>query len=542
MEFFTKAEQEQLTNKDFLKELSQYADTQRQLIEASVEGFSTNELDSQQRIERAFNDFRFFCATYFPHYVFAGESVFHEYIYEQIPLIVDSPVSAKEAIAAPRGESKSTLLTQLKTLWLHLTKRKKFSVIIMDSLEQATMMLEAIKIELEFNPRLIQDYPKATGQGNIWQAAKATTTLNSLLLAAGSGKKLRGIRHGPHRPDHIVLDDIENDENVRNPDLRKKLEEWIKKSILKLKGPGQKMDVFYVGTVLHYDSVLNRTLNHPRWNAKRFQAIIKWPDRMDLWEKWEEILLNTKSEEKADAFYFKNKKKMDAGAQVSWESARPLLDLMKERSDDHAAFDCEMQNDPTDSENAIFKDLEYWVHDSDWVFYGSVDPSLGKKKRRNDPSAILVGGWDRNKGRLDVIEADISRKKPNLIINRVIDYQREYRCLLWVVEAVQFQEFFRQVLMERANEAGVQVPARPVIPNTDKDLRIESIEPFVSNGSIRFCQNHTVLLEQLRHYPQANHDDGPDALEMLWTLASRNSAGIPQIHTTGGHHRFRGYD
>jgi hypothetical protein len=41
--------------------------------------------------------------------------------------------------------------------------------------------------------------------------------------------KLRGLRHGPYRPDLAILDDIENDELVRNPDQRDKLDNWLKK-------------------------------------------------------------------------------------------------------------------------------------------------------------------------------------------------------------------------------------------------------------------------------------------------------------------------
>jgi hypothetical protein len=47
-----------------------------------------------------------------------------------------------------------------------------------------------------------------------------------------SGKKLRGLRHGPYRPDLCVLDDIENDEQVRNPDQRDKLHAWLTKTVM----------------------------------------------------------------------------------------------------------------------------------------------------------------------------------------------------------------------------------------------------------------------------------------------------------------------
>lgn len=46
-------------------------------------------------------------------------------------------------------------------------------------------------------------------------------------------------------------------------------------------------------------------------------------------------------------------------------------------------------------------------------------------------------------------------------------------------------------------------------------LRIESIQPHVMNGLIRLHVSQTVLLDQLRHFPMADHDDGQDALHVV---------------------------
>ncbi len=155
--------------------------------------------------------------------------------------------------------------------------------------------------------------------------------------------------------------------------------------------------------------------------------------------------------------------------------------------------------------------------------------SLGKQNRGRDPSALLVGGLNRETGILDVVEARIARRLPDKIIEDVIALQREHRCLVWGVEAVQFQEFFRTELVRRSAERGVPVPAVPIMTKSDKALRIESLQPHVANGLIRFHPSQTVLLDQLRHFPKGDHDDGPDCLEMLWVLAikrMRMTAGI----------------
>ena len=438
-------------------------------------------------------------------------------------------------------------MSQLFVLWCLVTGRKKYPVIVMDSIDQAYPMLEAIKAELEFNPRLSMDFPEATGQGRVWQSGTIVTRGDAKVQVAGSGKKLRGLRHGPHRPDLCVLDDIENDEQVRNPEQRDKLQSWLTKTVLPLGGAVGKYDVVYIGTILHYDSVLSRTLANKMWRTARFRALLQWPDRMDLWDTWE-ALLRSAGEEEASLFYMKNATQMELGAVVSW-LARPVLALMKIRArDGHDAFDSEYQNDPVAGDNAPFSGcIQFWVNRlSDWIFYGACDPSLGKAGASRDPSALLVGGMNRATGVLDVVEAQIKKRLPDRIIEDVIELQGLYKCVLWAVETVQFQEFLRTELIKRSAARGVPVPARAVQPNSDKLLRIESLQPHVRNGLIRLHPNQQTLIDQLRHFPKADHDDGPDALHMLWTIATSGLASVsvasrPRAPMRGGRISLRGY-
>lgn len=127
-----------------------------------------------------------------------------------------------------------------------------------------------------------------------------------------------------------------------------------------------------------------------------------------------------------------------------------------------------------------------------------------------------------------MVRADIRKRLPDRIIADVIELQRQYRCVLWVVEAVQFQEFLRTELVKRSAAAGVPVPARAVTPIADKLLRIETLQPHMANGLIQVHASQTALVEQLRHFPKADHDDGPDALQMLW-MAAQSGAAAAQI-------------
>jgi predicted phage terminase large subunit-like protein len=537
-----------LTRKAADADLAAFAAQLRQRIEAEVSGFDPSPAAMVLRRRKAMDDFGYFVVTYFPHYIRSPHrSELHEYLFARLPAIVASPKSETDAIAAPRGEAKSTLVTQLFTLWCLVTGRKRYPVIVMDSIDQAYPMLEAIKAELAFNPRLLMDFAEHCGQGRVWQAATIVTRGDAKVQVAGSGKKLRGLRHGPHRPDLVVLDDIENDEQVRNPDQRDKLQAWLSKTVLPLGGAGAKFDVVYIGTILHYDSVLSRTLANPLWRAARFKALLAWPDRMDLWDRWEELLRND-GEAVADAYFTSHEAAMLAGSKVSW-LARPLLALMKIRArDGHDTFDSEYQNDPVAGDNAPFSGIiTFWVNRlASWLFFGACDPSLGKAGAGRDPSALLVGGYCRETGVLDVVEAAIRKRLPDKIISDIIEFQSQYRCLLWAVETVQFQEFLRSELIKRSAAAGMPVPARAVQPITDKLLRIEALQPHVKNGLIRLHPSQTTLIDQLRHFPKADHDDGPDALEMLWKAATGGLASVgiaSRAAPPGRHHRvdLRGY-
>lgn len=516
-------------SKEFIAGLAELADSLRRQIDADLDGWDITPEAIAERRRKVFDPvtgFEYWDRHYFPHYGKAEPSELHKYLYRRLPQIVNSKGGQRDAIAAPRGEAKSTKVSMSFVLWCVVTAIKWYPVIIMDAFEQAAEMLEAIKAELEANPRLAGDFPEVAGQGKVWRAGVIVTANGRKIEAFGSAKKIRGRRHGAHRPDLAVGDDIENDENVNTPAQRDKLQNFVTKSVLNLGPPDDSMDAILIGTVLHYDSVLARFLKNPLWNAKVFKAIIKWPDNMELWDRFEEFLLNGENpqagEAAAMALYHAHQAEMDKGSQVSWPALRPLWKLMIKRArEGHSAFDSEQQNDPVAGEDAPFAhSIQFWVNRlAEWVFYGACDPSLGKAGASRDPSAIGVGGYQRVKGVLDVVEAKIKKRTPDRIISDIIEMQREYCCIVWGVEAVQFQEFLRTELVKRSAALQVPVPARALTPISDKLLRIESLQPHMHNGLIRLHPSQQTLVDQFRHFPKADHDDGPDMVQMLWMLA-----------------------
>jgi predicted phage terminase large subunit-like protein len=539
--------QASMSKKEFRDKIAEMSAAFAREIELNVEAFPSDQAAKADRLAqvRAVDGFQFFMETYLPHYVRGEHSLFHKSIFARVPEILAANKGVRDLFIAPRGSSKSTHLSLGFALYCIVLRKTRYCLEVCDVYAQASLLIEAIKAELTTNPRLQNDFPDACGQGRVWREGEIVTRQDIRVEGLGALQKLRGRRHGPYRPDLMFFDDIENDEAVRSPEQRQKLENWINRAALKVGPPDGSMHVIWVGTVLHFDAVLVRAAKTPVWRVTEFQAIVKWPDRMDLWEQFEEVYQN-QGEEAATAFYQANRPAMDAGAVINWPSVQPLVWLMLERAGSHDAFATEYQNKPI-SEGNPFGDLTYWVQRvREWVFFGAIDPSLGKQSRSRDPSAILIGGFDRLSGKMDVVEASIRRRLPDLIISDTIALQREYRALLWFIESVQFQEFLRTTLMTDAAKQGVGISAVPIQPTADKNLRIERLQPPVKAGLIRFSASHTTLIDQLQQWPNADHDDGPDCLDMLWqnTLlyagGGQPTGGVMTAAASGGD-RMGGY-
>lgn len=504
----------------------------RALIQSSAKPFPDDKKKQEERISKASGDLEFFGRTYFPHYIEAPSSEFHHYICDRYPSMIiksnDTGIGDKQADAAPRGNAKSTWVDLVLALWCVAFRLRYFIVIASDTASQAEDFIQFLKAELEVNERLAQDFPRICGQGPIWRVDTIITRSGIKIRGVGAGQRLRGMRHGSKRPDLVIGDDLENDEAVESPDQRKKMDRWFGKALMKI---GQKNTVYIIlGTILHYDSLLNNLLNKPGWKGKKFKAVIKYSESK-LWEKWEEIFVDIsigkeEAEGKADAFFETHKTAMLKGAEVLWPEVEDYYYLMKMRiSDGPAYFESEKQNEPINPEDAVF--LEEWL--TDWEegdinlkgipHAGSCDPSLGKRNKRGDPSVIMGGRMKDRILYLDV--ADIERRQPDKIMTDMLAHHSRDPFDKFRIETVQFQEFFARQFEKIAHETGLTMNIDDYIPNADKDLRIIRLQPWIKNGWIRFKKEMRELKRHLIYYRPRNKggpDDGPDALEMLLGL------------------------
>ena len=494
-------------------------------------------------------DMEFFGRAYFPHYFSRPSPEFHrelDAIWQQGVLKGRYPLTpadtkaisrlpgVRRAVAAPRGHAKSTNLTFKGTMHSTLYGYKHYPIIISDSSEQAEGFLDNIRVEFEENTAILEDFGALAG--SVWRSNVLLTKTNIKIEAIGSGKKIRGRKHRNWRPDLIILDDVENDENVRTPEQRSKLKNWFDKAVSKC--GDDYTDIIYIGTLLHYDSLLAKTLTNPAYRSIKYKAVIQFSQADDLWQQWETIftdLSNDDRESEALAFFQAHKEAMLEGTQVLWEEKLSYYDLMVMRvSEGEASFNSEEQNEPINPDDCLF--MEEWFDyyneaevnfgDPAFDFFGFIDPSLGKTKR-SDFSAIVTLAKHKGSGYMYVVDADIERRHPDRIIADVLAKERWLRASFGHgyrklgAETNQFQWFLKEELAKASAKAGLYLPIEEVQQTSDKVMRIQTLQPDVKNKYIKFNRRHKRLLEQLTQFPMGAHDDGPDALEGARSIAKR---------------------
>ncbi len=444
-----------------------------------------------------------FAKYYFPHYLKKKSSEFHKFLYKI--LSEDINTGAKWAIAAPRGNAKSALVSAIFPLWCICYNKKKFIILLSDTAGQAEDFLTDIKRELEYNELLQRDFPHACGKGDTWRSDEIITNNNIKIKALGSGNKIRGRRFGIHRPDLIVCDDTEDAEMVRSDVQRTFIrDEWFNKDVLYVGGEeGASTDFFFVGTILGKHALLNALLNpseYPDWKSKKFKAVIKFSNS-PLWDEWERLYKNhfdLNREKTARKFFEDHKEEMLEGTEVLWPEGDPYYNLMVDKLRDPRGFVSEKQNEAVDLTRVYVekKDL-HWEDFNDpqikaalnrasSYYYGALDPSLGKKRKRGDDSAIVVLARDPKTGLIFVIEMDAMLRSVDKQIDDILDRHEKYHFKKFGVETVAFQVMVADALRKKSRESGIYVPIQELPTNKDKKLRFEAVVPFLIDGTFIF--------------------------------------------------------
>lgn len=336
------------------------------------------------------NDFQRFCRTYAPEKFFLEWGEPHLLAAQRIQTVVTR--GGLFALAMPRGWGKTTLC-QWGLLWAALYGKRRFGVYVAATDEAATMKLDEIKIELETNELLGEDFPEVCypirclegitqrGRGQTSNGVRTRITWldnrialptvagsrasGSIIAARGiTSKGLRGLKvttaEGPVlRPDIAIPDDPQDDESAVSPGQVTKRLKIINGTILRLPGPKRRIACFVPCTVIAEGDVADQLLDNeknPRWNGQRTVALSTLPTNEKAWEEYANVRaagLRAKDEGKAaNAQFKKHQAILEAGAKHNWPEnveegdISAIQSVMHVKLDDPATFWAELQQKP----------------------------------------------------------------------------------------------------------------------------------------------------------------------------------------------------
>ena len=159
----------------------------------------------------------------------------------------------------------------------------------------------------------------------------------------------------------------------------------------------------------------------------------------------------------------------------------------------------------------------------------SLDPSKGKDARKGDFSGLLLGLVD-PEGTLYIDDPILVRRPVNEIVDLTVAMMQQRRPDAVAIEVNGFQEFIADEVYKKAGPTApiykyenmrCQPQTMSAGPGQGKEVDIRMLlTPILSRHQIRIrdTPQGKILAQQLRDFPQAKFDDGPDGLSMMIRL------------------------
>lgn len=401
-----------------------------------------------------------------------------------------------------RELAKSTR-SMFEALYLTLTGKAFNILLISNSEDNAIRLLKPWKVNLESNKRIEHDYGIQAGLGS-WTEKEFITRGGVSFRGLGAGQSPRGTRNEEMRADVIIFDDIDTDEEVRNPQRIEDKWKWVEKASLPTLSISGNYRILFNGNIIAKDCTIVRAMEHANFvdivNIRDKNGKSSWPEK--------------NSEEDIDQF----------------------LSMFS-----FSAQQGEFFNNPI-TEGSVFKEI-LWdkvppLKDFRFVIaYG--DPASSNKENKNNcyKALPLVGCC---KGKFYILTAYLQQVKNSEFVRwyyYLDDFVKGRTQVYNYIENNTLQDpFYEQVFaplfIEEGHKMGKEVYVSPdTRKKPDKFARIEgNLEPL--NRQMRLVFNidekqnpHMQrLVEQFKAVDPklSSPADGPDAVEgAVWMLNNK---------------------
>ncbi len=442
-----------------------------------------------------------FFSIYLHHYIKHPMAEFQK----DIIRLTEDRANKLACIVAFRGSAKSTLVTLSYSLWAILgIQQKKFVVILCQTQAQARQHMTNLRRELEQNTLLKSDlgpFQEETGVGEWAMTSLVFKDSGARITVASIDQSVRGIRNREHRPDLLILDDIEDINSTRTLDGRNKTFDWYTREIVPLGDTDTR--IIIIGNLLHEDSLMMRLKK--KIEEKELVAAYHWYPLIDgmgkcLWpEKFDTIgKIETLRQSVSNEFAWQQEYLLTIvsdASRVVWPEWIQRYDEIPTQVQLHRmttyGVDLAISEKETADYTAIVRADLYSETDGPHIYIGR-EPFNG---RITFPQTI------------DKLRA-ISKSSPSL---------RKLLC----IEDVGYQ---KSVIQQLARE-GIYAEGIPT-QGMDKRSRIALVSGAIQSGVVRFPKTGCeTLIAQLVGFHSEHHDDLADAfviaVSRLLTISSR---------------------
>jgi predicted phage terminase large subunit-like protein len=405
-----------------------------------------------------------------------------------------------------------------------LFRDRKFALIVSDTESQAVNFLSDIKEELLNNDDLIDLF----GVKGLIKDSQTDIIVEFQdgeqfrVLVRGAEQRVRGLKWDQKRPDLILCDDLEGDEQVLSKDRREKFRRWFYAALLPCRS--QHGIVRIVGTILHLDSLLNR-LMPPDYDGDYtvIEPLKVYSKRKKV--EWRSVRYRAHSEDYT---------------QILWKD-RYTAEFFQDKKEDYTkqgipeVYAQEFLNYPVDESTAYFKrtdfveipkyTLEAIRHkEKKLVYYAAVDFAISTKER-SDYTVIAIGGIDSD-GIMNIIDMRRGRWDALEIVDEMFAVQKKYDPHYFVTERGAIEKAIGAILRREQISRQTYMNLLPMTPTKDKQSRARSFQARFKAGGVKFDKGaswYNELEEEMVRFPKARHDDQVDALSWLGLV-------VDQVH------------
>jgi hypothetical protein len=423
------------------------------------------------------------------------------------------------AIAAPREHSKSTITSFVYVLYSILFRLAKFVVLISESQPKTLQFIRAIKRALA--KPIIQEYFGDVRAENValdglkWSESHIITATGVNIMALGMGRSTRGLIEDT-RPDIIIADDIESENNTKTEDSRENNYAWWKAQVVPA---GDIIDgqCVYIGTMVHYDCTLARLLEQKSYRKHFYQVWLDAARTKTLWpEKFPPKLVRQieaeyrEDEHRGESLFYMEYMNVavapsdrvfgDSGIQVrEYEYISNSMGKWVRSEKGTLSVETFIGIDPaiSASSKAAYTAIITIAVDTNGHVY-VLDLEMERFDIRNDPDT----------GRRGTVEVACEKA-------RIFQPQRLVCALTGLGEPIgnEIRRELQRMAEEEPEMNYVTYVGIKETPDLRKDDRIKAVlsSPF-KRGKVWMQKDHHRLAEELRQFPKSRTFDAMDAL------------------------------